>query len=146
MSDKRWRVDKEVELLKVWESEGRFSTKVEEGRPVLVIDTPPPYMSGRPPHIGQFASYAQMDMIVRFYRMRGLLRRFPVLRGQERAARGGAGGEEVQREAPGSASGEVPRHVQECAGRVRGRVEKRVEEVGGSFRGSMEGGNRQRGV
>lgn len=76
MSDKRWSVDREVELLKAWESEGRFSTKVLEGRPVLVIDTPPPYMSGRP-HIGQFASYAQMDMIVRFYRMRGYSVVFP---------------------------------------------------------------------
>jgi len=74
--EKRWSVEREQELLRTWESEGRFGTRIQEGRPVLVIDTPPPYMSGRP-HIGQFASYAQMDMIVRFHRMRGFSVVFP---------------------------------------------------------------------
>ena len=35
------------------------------------IDTPPPYPSGRPWHIGVAAHYAQIDMIARTARMSG---------------------------------------------------------------------------
>ncbi len=75
--EKRWDVAREVELLKTWESEGRFKTKIDPDRKTIVIDVPPPYMSGIM-HIGQVAgSYAQVDMIVRFLRMYGYNVVFP---------------------------------------------------------------------
>jgi len=76
IEEKRWRTEWELELVKLWEEEGLFRTDFEDGRPVLVIDTPPPYPSGRP-HIGQTASYMHMDAIARFYRMRGYNVVFP---------------------------------------------------------------------
>ncbi|NAZ27878.1 MAG: class I tRNA ligase family protein, partial [Caldivirga sp.] len=79
LKEKSWDLKRELELLEIWDKErGSESGKgrgIREGK-VLVIDTPPPYMSGRP-HIGQFATYAQMDMIARFYRMRGYTVVFP---------------------------------------------------------------------
>ena len=42
------------------------------------IDTPPPYPSGRPWHIGAAAHYSQIDMIARTARMRGKNVHFPI--------------------------------------------------------------------
>ena len=67
----RWDIRWEEELIKTWEREGRFRTKISGDKPVFVIDTPPPYLSSNRPHIGQTASYAHFDMIARFLRMRG---------------------------------------------------------------------------
>ncbi len=75
LKEKAWDVKRELELLDIWAKEG-VNIKGNYGEKVIVIDTPPPYMSGRP-HIGQFATYAQMDMIARFYRMRGYFVVFP---------------------------------------------------------------------
>ena len=44
----------------------------------FVIDTPPPYPSGRPWHIGAAAHYAQIDMIARTARMSGFNVLFPI--------------------------------------------------------------------
>ncbi len=71
LQEKRWDISKEVELIRKWEEEGLFDVNIDEKRPTIVIDTPPPYPSGRP-HIGGIAHYAQIDMIARFFRMRGL--------------------------------------------------------------------------
>ncbi|WP_069807724.1 valine--tRNA ligase [Vulcanisaeta thermophila] len=76
LAEKRWDFSKEVELIRRWEEEGLFNVRVTEGKPILVIDTPPPYPSGRP-HIGGMAHYAQIDMIARFFRMRGYNVVFP---------------------------------------------------------------------
>ena len=76
LEEKRWSVSKEIELLKIWESEGMFKTKIDPNKKTFVIDTPPPYMSGKM-HIGQAASYAQIDMIARFLRMYGFNVIFP---------------------------------------------------------------------
>ncbi|AFA38736.1 Valyl-tRNA synthetase [Pyrobaculum oguniense TE7] len=73
----RWDIRWEEELIKIWDSEGRFKTKISGTRPVFVIDTPPPYLSSNRPHIGQTASYAHFDMIARFMRMRGVDVVFP---------------------------------------------------------------------
>lgn len=79
LKEKSWDLKRELELLETWDRERDSGLSkgqgVREGK-VLVIDTPPPYMSGRP-HIGQFATYAQMDMIARFHRMRGYTVIFP---------------------------------------------------------------------
>ena len=76
LTEKRWDISKELELIETWKREGLHKTKIEEGKPILVIDTPPPYMSGRM-HIGGVAHYAQIDMVARFFRMRGYNVVFP---------------------------------------------------------------------
>uniref|UniRef100_A0A7C2VDL1 Valine--tRNA ligase n=1 Tax=Ignisphaera aggregans TaxID=334771 RepID=A0A7C2VDL1_9CREN len=70
LSDTRWNKEYEVMLSDLWEKEGHYRFSYDPSRPTLIIDTPPPYISGRP-HIGQVASYIQMDMIARAYRMMG---------------------------------------------------------------------------
>ena len=44
----------------------------------FTIDTPPPYPSGRPWHIGAASHYAQIDMIARTARMSGKNVYFPI--------------------------------------------------------------------
>jgi len=68
---KSWNPMLEKETLRKWENEDiyTFSTTSETGS--FVIDSPPPYPSGRPWHIGAAAHYAQIDMIARFARMYG---------------------------------------------------------------------------
>ncbi|MEM1983443.1 MAG: valine--tRNA ligase [Sulfolobales archaeon] len=67
----RWNVNNELELIKTWELEGVYNQIVDlqEGR-TIIIDTPPPYPSGKW-GVAQAAHYAQIDMIARFFRMRG---------------------------------------------------------------------------
>ncbi|MEM0361649.1 MAG: valine--tRNA ligase [Sulfolobales archaeon] len=67
----RWDVSKELELIELWRSEGIYDQKVDlSSEKVIVIDTPPPYPSGKW-GVAQAAHYAQIDMIARFFRMRG---------------------------------------------------------------------------
>jgi valyl-tRNA synthetase len=75
---KSWNPMLEKETLRKWESEDiyTFSTTSEMG--AFVIDSPPPYPSGRPWHIGAAAHYAQIDMIARFARMSGYNVMFPI--------------------------------------------------------------------
>ncbi len=73
---KRWDIKKEVELLKRWEEEGLYRFNRDSGRPIFSIDTPPPYASGAW-HVGAAAHYVQMDMIARYYRMKGYEVLFP---------------------------------------------------------------------
>ena len=74
--EKRWDISKELELIELWKREGLYKPKIEEGKKIFVIDTPPPYMSGRM-HIGGVAHYAQIDMVARYLRMRGYVVIFP---------------------------------------------------------------------
>ncbi len=76
LAEKRWSISKEVELIEAWRREDLYRPRIEEGRRIFVIDTPPPYMSGRM-HIGGVAHYAQIDMIARYLRMRGYVVLFP---------------------------------------------------------------------
>jgi valyl-tRNA synthetase len=75
---KSWNPMLEKETLRKWENEDTytFSTTSETG--AFVIDSPPPYPSGRPWHIGAAAHYAQIDMIARFARMSGYNVMFPI--------------------------------------------------------------------
>jgi valyl-tRNA synthetase len=75
---KAWNPTLEKETLTKWESEDiyTFSSTSETG--AFVIDSPPPYPSGRPWHIGAAAHYAQIDMIARFARMSGYNVMFPI--------------------------------------------------------------------
>ena len=72
ITEKRWDPKLEEELLKKWDEEGlyRFDWKPGDPRPLLIIDTPPPYPSGKW-HVGGAAHYAQIDMVARYFRMKG---------------------------------------------------------------------------
>ncbi|WP_440058924.1 valine--tRNA ligase [Thermogladius sp. 4427co] len=69
ITEKRWSIEKEEELVELWEKEGLYKP-VLDSREVIVIDTPPPYASGKW-HVGGAAHYAQIDMIARYFRMKG---------------------------------------------------------------------------
>ena len=76
ISEKVWDPKIESEIRKKWEN-----SKLYEFHPDAdgyTIDTPPPYPSGRPWHIGAAAHYAQIDMIARTARMNGKNVYFPM--------------------------------------------------------------------
>jgi len=76
--EKRWDPNLELEILKLWEREGIYRFNPRRRKPIFVIDTPPPYPSGRPWHIGAAAHYSQIDMIARTARMMGYEVYFPI--------------------------------------------------------------------
>jgi len=76
-----WNHEIESQVLKSWDSENLYSftlKKNDNSDSVFVIDTPPPYPSGKPWHIGAAAHYAQIDMIARTARMNGHNVMFPI--------------------------------------------------------------------
>src|ERR687884_730823 len=75
---KSWNPIIEKTILKKWDNEGIYEFAVNNERQPFVIDTPPPYPSGKPWHIGAAAHYAQIDMIARIARMRGYNVFFPI--------------------------------------------------------------------
>lgn len=77
IQEKAWNPAIELDLLKKWEDEKLHHFDVNAGKP-FVIDTPPPYPSGRPWHIGAAAHYAQIDMVARTARMLGNNVFFPI--------------------------------------------------------------------
>jgi valyl-tRNA synthetase len=77
IKEKAWDPNIEQNILKRWEDENLHRFDVNIGKP-FVIDTPPPYPSGRPWHIGAAAHYAQIDMIARTARMSGNNVLFPI--------------------------------------------------------------------
>ena len=60
----------EPRLQNFWEKEGIYKFNHASKKPVFSIDTPPPYISGRP-HMGHAYSYTLFDVIGRFKRMKG---------------------------------------------------------------------------
>lgn len=72
IKEKRWDKAKELEIIERWEKEGmpKFVREDLGKSPVLVIDTPPPYPSGKW-HVAGAAHYVQHDIIARYFRMRG---------------------------------------------------------------------------
>ncbi|MCA2003484.1 MAG: valine--tRNA ligase [Candidatus Nitrosotenuis sp.] len=71
-----WNPELESQILEQWERLHLHDFVPEENN--FVIDTPPPYPSGRPWHIGAAAHYSQIDMIARTARMAGNNVYFPV--------------------------------------------------------------------
>ncbi|CDI06158.1 valine--tRNA ligase [Candidatus Nitrosotenuis uzonensis] len=71
-----WNPELESQMLEQWERLHLHDFVPEEKN--FVIDTPPPYPSGRPWHIGAAAHYSQIDMIARTARMAGNNVYFPV--------------------------------------------------------------------
>ncbi len=77
IKEKAWSHSLEEEIFEKWEKEVRpFNPNSK--RKIFVIDTPPPYPSGRPWHIGAAAHYSQIDMIARTARMFGHEVLFPI--------------------------------------------------------------------
>jgi len=77
INEKIWNSNIENVILKKWHEEKIYEFKVSD-RDNYVIDTPPPYPSGRPWHMGAAAHYAQIDMIARTARMFGNNVYFPI--------------------------------------------------------------------
>ncbi|MCS7143085.1 MAG: valine--tRNA ligase [Aigarchaeota archaeon] len=75
LKEKNWDPRMELDVLKWWEN--LYERKASKGK-IFSIDTPPPYPSGRPWHIGAVAQYAQIDMIARYARMSGYNVHFPI--------------------------------------------------------------------
>ncbi len=67
---KRWKASSERDIIQYWAESETYKFSKDSKKPVYIIDTPPPYVSGRA-HLGFAIHYAQIDMIARYYRMRG---------------------------------------------------------------------------
>ena len=76
ISEKAWNPELEKKILKQWEDDKIYDFVPQEDN--FTIDTPPPYPSGRPWHIGAAAHYSQIDMIARTARMAGKNVYFPI--------------------------------------------------------------------
>ncbi|MBA4719044.1 MAG: valine--tRNA ligase [Nitrosopumilus sp.] len=76
ISEKAWNPELEKNILKKWEDDKIYDFTPQENN--FTIDTPPPYPSGRPWHIGAAAHYSQIDMIARTARMAGKNVYFPI--------------------------------------------------------------------
>ena len=76
--EKRWDHNTELLTQQLWVKEGLYKFNVNSKKPIFTIDTPPPYPSGRPWHIGALAHYGQIDMIARTSRALGYETLFPI--------------------------------------------------------------------
>lgn len=77
MALEKWSKDLEKEIIN-YEIENEIFKFIEKPEKELYsIDTPPPYLN-RPVHIGQATTYAIMDMIARYKRMKGYNVLFPL--------------------------------------------------------------------
>ena len=76
IQEKAWNPELELKILKQWEESHLYDFVPKDEN--FTIDTPPPYPSGRPWHIGAAAHYAQIDMIARTARMDGKNVFFPL--------------------------------------------------------------------
>ena len=75
LADKRWKKEQEPEIFAGWLKRKPWAKPDAER--VYVIDTPPPYPSGKI-HIGNAIHYSQIDMIARSWRMMGKPVWFPL--------------------------------------------------------------------
>ncbi len=79
IDSKTWDPSIEQKILKRWHQANVYGFSIIEQDSIpFVIDTPPPYPSGRPWHIGAAAHYAQIDMIARIARMKDYNVFFPI--------------------------------------------------------------------
>jgi len=76
IQEKAWNPELELKIIKQWEESNLYEFKPKEKN--FTIDTPPPYPSGRPWHIGAASHYSQIDMIARTARMKGNNVYFPI--------------------------------------------------------------------
>lgn len=78
LKETRWSHELEKNIWNLWEKEKVYNFNVNSKKEIFVIDTPPPYPSGRPWHIGAAAHFSQIDMIARTARMMGFEALFPI--------------------------------------------------------------------
>ncbi|MEM5829855.1 MAG: valine--tRNA ligase [Candidatus Aenigmatarchaeota archaeon] len=78
IKEKRWDIKIEKTLFEQWRKKKIYSFNINTKKKIFSIDTPPPYPSGRPWHIGAAAHYSQIDMIARTARMFGFEVFFPI--------------------------------------------------------------------
>jgi valyl-tRNA synthetase len=80
ITEKVWSSEIEKRILDDWEKDNVFvnNDKFKENENYYIIDTPPPYPSGKPWHIGAAAHYSQIDMIARVARSNGFNVVFPI--------------------------------------------------------------------
>ena len=76
IKEKTWNPELEFQVLQRWEENHLYDFVLADEN--YTIDTPPPYPSGRPWHIGAASHYAQIDMIARTGRMAGKNVYFPI--------------------------------------------------------------------
>ncbi len=76
IQEKAWNPELEKKVLQSWKEDKLYQFEADENS--YTIDTPPPYPSGRPWHIGAAAHYSQIDMIARTSRMEGKNVYFPI--------------------------------------------------------------------
>ncbi len=76
--EKRWDHKLEKKVLSGWKKNKLYKFNIKSKKKIFVVDTPPPYPSGRPWHIGAAAHYSQIDMIARTARMLGHEVLFPI--------------------------------------------------------------------
>jgi valyl-tRNA synthetase len=74
-----WNPVLEEEIRKIWETENSFVFQPNtDKKRNFVMDTPPPYPSGKPWHPGALTQYSQIDMVARSARMRNYNVLYPV--------------------------------------------------------------------
>jgi len=81
IAEKTWSSDIEKRILDQWEKDNIYrieDNNYSETDNYYVLDTPPPYPSGKPWHIGAAAHYSQIDMIARVARSNGFNVIFPI--------------------------------------------------------------------
>ncbi|MEM4186745.1 MAG: class I tRNA ligase family protein, partial [Candidatus Caldarchaeum sp.] len=78
IDEKAWRPSLEKEIYKTWEEADIYRFNSKSRKKKFIVDTPPPYPSGRPWHIGAASQYSQIDMIARTARMTGYMTLFPI--------------------------------------------------------------------
>ncbi len=77
LEEKRWNIILEKKVRDGWIKDKIYSFNTKSKK-IFSIDTPPPYPSGRPWHIGAVAHYSQIDMIARTARMKKFDVFFPI--------------------------------------------------------------------
>jgi valyl-tRNA synthetase len=78
IAENRWNPGLEKKIRQIWDREKIFAFNINTKKKIFTIDTPPPYPSGRPWHIGAAAHYSQIDMIARTARLMGFEVYFPI--------------------------------------------------------------------
>jgi valyl-tRNA synthetase len=80
ITEKVWSSEIEKRILDNWEKDNTFENddNFKGNGNYYVLDTPPPYPSGKPWHIGAAAHYSQIDMIARVARSNGFNVIFPI--------------------------------------------------------------------
>ncbi len=81
ITEKVWSSEIEKRILDNWEKDNIYENNDDSfigNENYYIIDTPPPYPSGKPWHIGAAAHYSQIDMIARVARSNGAKVIFPI--------------------------------------------------------------------